>query len=151
MRVSQKAQCGTRAMLELALHYGKGVVSLSHIARTQGISVKYLEQIMMPLRRAGMVEGVRGAGGGYRLRRPPWDIRVGEVIRALEEPMEPVQCLQDEGHCNKVEGCKARGIWADLHRIIRDALDRMTLQEVIERAPSGQAHPQAANAPARRG
>lgn len=141
MRISQKAECGTRVMLELALHYGQGLVPLSRIARTQGISLKYLEQIIRPLRRAGMVRGVRGASGGYRLARPPWEIRVGEMIRALEEPMEPVDCLREETHCQRAQGCKARGIWADLHRIVQEALDNLTLQEVLQRAPS--AHGQA--------
>lgn len=138
MRVSKKAQCGTRAMLELALHYGRGVVSLSHIARSQGISLKYLEQVMTPLRRAGMVEATRGAGGGYRLTRPPGEIRVGELIRALKEPMEPVECLEDGRHCDRVSRCQARTIWSDLHRIIETALDRITLQEILDRAPANE-------------
>lgn len=138
MRVSKKAQCGTRAMLELALHYGRGVVSLSHIARNQGISLKYLEQIMTPLRRAGMVEATRGAGGGYRLTRAPGEIRVGELIRALQEPMEPVECLQDDRHCDRMSKCQARTIWSDLHHIIQRALDGVTLQEILDRAPANQ-------------
>lgn len=134
MRISKKAQFGTRAMLELALHYGRGVISLSHIAHTQGISFKYLEQIMTPLRRARMVEATRGVGGGYRLTRPPWEIRVGELIRALEEPMEPVECLQNARHCDRVSKCPARTIWSDLHHIIQGALDGITLQEILDRA-----------------
>lgn len=136
MRVSKKVQCGTRAMLELALHYGRGVVSLSHIARVQGMSLKYLEQVITPLRRAGMVEATRGAGGGYRLTRPPREIRVAELIRALQEPMEPVECLQDARRCDRVSRCQARTIWSDLHHIIETALDRMTLQDILDRAPA---------------
>lgn len=138
MRISKKAQCGTRAMLELALHYGQGVLSLSQVARTQGISLKYLEQIMTPLRRAGLVEATRGSGGGYKLTRPPWEIRIGELIRALQEPMEPVECLQDALHCERVSRCQARTIWSDLHHIIETALDRITLQEILDRAPGNE-------------
>ncbi len=137
MRVSKKAQCGTRAMLELALHYGQNVVPISHIARIQGISMKYLEQVMTPLRRAGLVEATRGAGGGYRLTRPPKEIRVAEVIRALQEPMEPVKCLQDTRLCERVSRCQARTIWSDLHQIIESALEKITLQEILDRAPRG--------------
>ncbi len=131
MRLSKKAQYGTRAMLELALNYQRGVVSLSHIARQQGISLKYLEQLIRPLRRAGMVEGTRGATGGYRLRRSPSQISVGEVIRALEEPMNPVECLDDTRLCHRADQCRARGVWAYLSQSIQRTLDAITLEDIL--------------------
>jgi Rrf2 family protein len=136
MRLSKKAQYGTRAMLELALNYGQGYVSLSRIAREQGISLKYLEQLIRPLKRAGIVESMRGAAGGYRLSRPPSMIRVGEIIRALEEPMNPVECLDDSQRCDRSSKCRARDIWAYLSSSIQRTLDSITLQEIIDKKPS---------------
>jgi Rrf2 family protein len=131
MRLSKKAQYGTRALLELAANYDQGYVSLSHIAKEEGISLKYLEQLMMPLRRAGMVESQRGAKGGYRLSRSPSQISVGEVIRALEEPMNPVECLDDSKLCERTERCRARRLWIHLSRSIQKALDEISLEEIL--------------------
>jgi Rrf2 family protein len=133
MRLSKKAQYGTRAMLDLALNHGRGLTSLSRIARGQGISVKYLEQLFRSLRRAGMVEGVRGVAGGYRLKRPPGEIRMGDVIRALEEPMSPVACLDDSALCDRWEGCQARDMWIYLSQAIQRALDEVTLEGILRR------------------
>jgi Rrf2 family protein len=132
MRLSKKAQYGTRAMLELALHYERGVVSLSHIAREQGISLKYLEQLIRPLKKAGMVKSLRGASGGYKLSRPPSHIYVGDIIRALEEPINPVECLDNSGWCERSGKCKARSVWGFLSRTIQDALDGITLHDIVK-------------------
>jgi Rrf2 family protein len=132
MRLSKKAQYGTRAILEMALHYDRGVVSLSHISREHGISLKYLEQLVRPLRKAGIVQGLRGAAGGYRLSRAPSEIRVGDVIQALDERINPVQCLDDLRYCDRTEECRARGIWVALSESIHSALNGITLQEIIQ-------------------
>ena len=131
MRLSKKAQYGTRAMLELALGYDRGFTSLSLIAKEQGISLKYLEQLIRPLKRAGIVESFRGVSGGYRLSRPPSDIRVGEIIRALEEPMNPVECLDDSGLCERSTQCRARNIWVYLSDAIQRTLDGITLENIL--------------------
>jgi Rrf2 family protein len=131
MRLSKKAQYGTRAMLELALGYDRGFTSLSLIAKEQGISLKYLEQLIRPLKRAGIVESFRGVSGGYRLSRPPSDIRVGEIIRALEEPMNPVECLDDSGLCERSTQCQARNIWIYLSDAIQRTLDGITLENIL--------------------
>jgi Rrf2 family protein len=137
MRLSKKAQYGTRAMLELATSYGRGVLSIAQIARGQGISVKYLEQLFRPLRQAGMVEGVRGVTGGYRLTRPPSEIRVGEIIRALEESMNPVECLDDSALCARSGQCQARGIWVYLSQAIQRTLDGITLEDILRQGAAG--------------
>jgi Rrf2 family protein len=131
MRLSKKAQYGTRAMLELALSFELGFISLSHIAREQGISVKYLEHLMRQLKKADMVQSLRGAAGGYRLSRPPSEIRVGEIIRALEEPMNPVECLDNSEICDRSEKCRARSIWIYLSSAIQRTLDGITLKEIL--------------------
>ena len=132
MRLSKKAQYGTRAMLELALQYGDDYISLSHIANEQGISLKYLEQLIRLLKRADIVESLRGASGGYRLKRPPSEIRVGEIIRALDEPINPVECLDNAAFCERSPKCRARNIWLFLSEAIHDTLDGITLKEILE-------------------
>lgn len=131
MRLSKKAQYGTRAMLELALNYDEGFISLSHIAREQGISLKYLEHLIRQLKRAGMVTSLRGVAGGYRLVRRPSEIRVGEIIRALDEPMNPVECLDNSELCQRTEQCRARSIWMYLSDAIQRTLDSITLEEIL--------------------
>ena len=131
MRLSKRAQYGTRAMLELALNYEEGYRSLSHIAREQGISLKYLEHLIRRLRRAGMVKSLRGAAGGYQLSRRPSEIRVGEIIRALEEPMTPVECLDNSDLCERAGQCQARSIWMYLSDAIQRTLDSITLDEIL--------------------
>ena len=135
MRLSKKAECGTRALLQLAANYGKGVVPLSDIAAREGISVKYLEQLMMPLRKAGLVTGTRGALGGYSLKKPPWEIRIGELLRALEERLEPTDCSGDLPSCERSGRCKARALWVHLSRAVQRALDELTLQDLLRQGP----------------
>lgn len=133
MKVSRKVQYGIRAILELAMNYGKGVVPVSDIAKAQGISVKYLEHIMAPLRKGGIVMANRGIAGGYALKRPPWEIKIWEVLEALEEQAEPVACLDNSAQCERIRTCKARPLWAGLSRHIRGALDRVTLQDILDK------------------
>jgi Rrf2 family protein len=147
MRLSKKAQYGTRAMLELALNFRAGYISLSHIAREQGISLKYLEHLIRQLKRAGMVKSLRGAAGGYRLTRPPEKIRVGEIIRALEEPMNPVECLDDSGLCERSDECRARSIWIYLSKAIQRTLDAITLAEILRHHDEGYNPPHSLGAP----
>lgn len=132
MRLSKKAECGTRVVLELAANYGKGVVPLSDIAAKEGISVKYLEQVMMTLRRAGFVMATRGALGGYSLKRPPWEIRMGELLRVLEERLEPTECSRQDPSCHRSGKCRARPLWVHLSQAVQKALDSMTLQDLLE-------------------
>ena len=93
MKLSTKGRYSVTALYELALHYGEGVVPIKTIAKSQGISENYLEQLMLPLRRAGLVESVRGAQGGYTLSRPPAEVTIGEIITAVEGPIALVDCL----------------------------------------------------------
>ena len=110
MRVSAKELYGLRAMGEFARHYGQGPLSLAEVARTQGISQAYLEQIAIDLRRAGLLESKRGAQGGYYLVRAPEETTAGDVIRALEGSILPVQCVAEQtcAPCAHEDGCSAR-------------------------------------------
>lgn len=122
MRLSTKGRYGVKALFELAYHYGSGPLSLKEIADRQGLSEHYLEQIAAPLRRAGLVTSVRGAQGGYTLGRPPETITVGEILRALEGPLE----LEEEGDQ------AGSGAWRRVIERVGKLLDSMTLLHLVE-------------------
>lgn len=131
MKVSAKEQYGLRAMAELAQQYGAGPIPLNDIAQAQGMSLDYLEQIVPALRDAGLLNSTRGAKGGYELTRPPDQITVGEVLRALGEIL-PVRCVNDDctEPCQRTEECGARTVWQTIHDQLLDTLDRMCLADL---------------------
>ena len=132
MRVSAKEMYGLRAMSELARHYGQGPVALSEIARTQGISQAYLEQIAIDLRRAGLLVSTRGAQGGYSLAQAPKATTAGDVIRALEGSILPVQCVAEHKcePCAMEQDCTTRGIWELVQERLVETLDSITLADL---------------------
>jgi Rrf2 family cysteine metabolism transcriptional repressor len=132
VRISAKELYGLRAISEFARHYGQGPLSLSEVARTQGISQAYLEQIAIDLRRAGVLESRRGAQGGYMLARAPEATTAGDVIRALEGAILPVQCMVDQKcvPCSREEGCTARGIWEQVRDRLVETLDSISLADL---------------------
>lgn len=133
MRVSAKELYGLRAMSEFARHFGHGPVPLSEVARTQGISQAYLEQIAIDLRRAGLLESRRGAQGGYLLARAPEATTASDVIRALEGSILPIQCVAEQKctPCVHEEVCSARGIWEQVRDRLVETLDSITLADLI--------------------
>ena len=133
MRVSAKELYGLRAMSEFARHFGQGPLSLAQVAQRQGISQAYLEQIAIDLRRAGLLASKRGAHGGYYLSRAPEDTTAGDVIRALEGNILPVQCVADQKcvPCSLEEGCGTRGIWEQVRDRLVETLDSITLADLL--------------------
>lgn len=132
MRVSTRGEYGLRAMLDLALRYGEGPIPLKAVAQRQQISEHYLEQLMGALRKASLVVSVRGAQGGYRLAAPPEETRVGDVLRALEGPLEP-RALEDElppGGVEQVPVYGAQALWRLLSQRINETLDSITLADL---------------------
>lgn len=120
-------------MTELARAHGHGLLSLAEISRTELLPLAYLEQLIGELRRAGLVEGVRGLHGGYRLTRPPTEITVGEVYRVLEGPIAPVECTADDylpHSCEREEGCLSRSVWERVRSSIAAVLDSTTLEDL---------------------
>jgi Rrf2 family protein len=120
-------------MTELARSYGQGLLSLAEISRTELLPLAYLEQLIGELRRAGLVEGVRGLHGGYRLTRPPGEITVGEVYRVLEGPIAPVECTADDylpHSCEREAGCLSRSVWERVQQSISAVLDSTTLNDL---------------------
>jgi Rrf2 family cysteine metabolism transcriptional repressor len=135
MKLSTREQYGVRAMVELARSYGQGPLPLAEVSRLQNISLAYLEQIVAPLREAGLVVSTRGAHGGYHLAREPHAITVGDILRALEGPIAPVQCVSEvrqADRCEREEVCLTRHVWEKVRDSIVTALDSTTLSDLIE-------------------
>ena len=135
MKISTKGRYSVTALYELALHYGEGAVSLKSIAKSQGLSENYLEQLMAPLRRAGIVKSVRGAQGGYMLARSPQEITIGEIITTVEGPIALVHCLltsaeSSEQPCDRACACVTRGVWEKVCDSISDVLNHITLYDL---------------------
>ena len=131
MKVSTRSRYGVNAMFELALGYGKGALALKDIAERQQLSEAYLEQLFIRLKKAGLVEGVRGASGGYVLSKPPENISMGDIIRALEGGIAPVDCLEGSA-CSRglTESCPGRFIWEKVYAGINSVIDSITLKDM---------------------
>ncbi|MBP7330972.1 MAG: Rrf2 family transcriptional regulator [Firmicutes bacterium] len=136
MRLSTRGHYGLKAMFDLANNYGSGPISLKTVAERQNLSDHYLEQLIAMLRKAGLVKSMRGAKGGYFLAREPSEIRVGDVIRALEGPIAPVHCVSetDPGNCNEADYCITRTVWARVRDGIARVLDSITLADLCREA-----------------
>ena len=120
-------------MLELAQRYEDGPVQLGEIARQQHISVKYLEQIIIPLKRAGYVKSVRGAKGGHMLARPPREITVGEIVSLLEGDPRLTECVRNPDACERWESCLTRFLWQEAADAMYLKLNSITLRDLVER------------------
>lgn len=130
MWVSTKAQYGLRALVEVALG-GDRPTSLKVVAERQALSHLYLEQIFGVLRRAGYVDSVRGAHGGYRIARPPDRITALEVVELLEGSVAPVTCIEDEDTCSRVGNCSTESLWRRLDAAVREVLASTTLADLL--------------------
>lgn len=130
MRISTKGRYGLRAMFELARSFGEGPLLMSAIAKRQGLSCKHLHALLTSLKSAGLVRGIRGPGGGFVLTKAPGEIRLSEVLRALEGPLALVHCVPDRRACDRVNRCAARNVWQKLSGAIEEVLDGVTLEEV---------------------
>ena len=127
-------------MAELADAYGEGPVPVHTLAANQNLSEKYLEQIMAPLKAAGLVKAVRGPGGGYVLGLPPSDIHLSDIYRVFEGSPAPVECVDDPESCPLYEDCPTRPFWGELKEAIEGALSRTTLQDLLDRWGKSEHH-----------
>jgi Rrf2 family cysteine metabolism transcriptional repressor len=136
---STKGEYGVRLMVRLAARYGRGPASLGEIALEEDLPRAYLEQLVMPLREARLVTSTRGARGGYELGRPPADIRMSEVLRALEGPLAPMICASEdpehENPCGRTGTCTVNHLWIRVRDAIAGALDSMTLADLVPVSP----------------
>ena len=137
MKLSTRTRYGIRAIIELAMNYGKGPLQIRVIAQRQDISVKYLEQLMTILRSAGFIRSIRGSKGGYILASQPAQIKLSDVFDALEGNVTMVECVEDKNYCDKTADCIARQVWAQVRKAIKDVLHAITLQDLVDRTKAG--------------
>ena len=133
MKLSTRGRYGLRAMFELARGFGKGPVLMSTVADRQDLSRKHLHNLLTILKSAGLVRSVLGPGGGFALTRPPEQIQLGEILRALEGPLSLLPCVTDRRTCAKADTCAARQVWRELSGVIEETLDSITLEDVVGR------------------
>lgn len=134
MKISTKGRYAVRVMLDLALQNADECVKVKDIAARQGISEKYLEQIIAVLNKAGYVTGIRGARGGYRLAREPKKYTVGMILRLTEGSMAPVACLEEGApECERCETCETLGVWKELYAAVNQVIDNVTIADLVEK------------------
>jgi Rrf2 family cysteine metabolism transcriptional repressor len=133
VKLSSKGRYGTRVLLDLAFHQGKGAVPLKEIAARQQISLPYLEHLIAPLVSSGIMASRRGAGGGVWLTRPAQQIKLSEVVGLLEGPMTPVDCVTNPDACPRSGDCVTRDVWTELKMAMDGVLQSLTLQDLVER------------------
>lgn len=138
MRFSTKGRYGLRAMIEIASRQHEGAVPTHVIAEHQDLSERYLEQLLTPLKQAGLVKSIRGAQGGYILGRDAADITAGDIIRVLEGPIAPVDCISEKypQDCERSNRCPTREIWQRIRDSISEILDSYTLQDLVVKSRS---------------
>lgn len=133
MRISTRARYGLRLMLDLALKHGKGPIFLKEVSRSQEISEKYLGQIIMPLKAAGLVKSYRGAHGGYTLQRDPEKITVREIVATLEGDLKLVECVANPSSCKRYSICVTQQVWCQVAKAVSETLEAITLAQLAQR------------------
>jgi len=134
IKLSTKGRYGARLMLNLAQHYNNGneAVILKSVSDEEEISIRYLEQIVIPLKINRLVKSIRGAGGGYTLARNPSDIKLSEILQALEGTCCLVDCVDDPDYCDRIPICATYEIWKKASNLLKDCFENITLQNLIE-------------------
>lgn len=134
LKLSTKGRYGLRAMIDLADYSEETPQSITNIAMRQSISDSYLEQLMAKLKKAGLIESIRGAQGGYVLAKPSKDISVGDILRALEGDLSPVKCSELDGNsgCSGSDCCVTKNVWKRINDSIQNAVDSIYLSELVE-------------------
>ena len=133
MKLSTRGRYGIRLLLDLALHGGEGLVLLKDIARRQGISLSYLEHLIAPLIGGGILKSTRGPRGGISLLKHPEEIKLSEVVRLLEGPIAPVECVNNPEAYPRSDLCAIRDIWTKVRNAAYEVLESTTLQDLVER------------------
>jgi len=133
MKLSTKGRYAVRAMLDLAQHYGEGLVLLKDVARRQEVSERYLEHLFLTLKAAGLVNSVRGAHGGFMLAHPPADTKLIDIVRVCEGQLSVVECVTDPALCARSPRCAARDLWMELKMAMEGVLGSLTLRDLVER------------------
>lgn len=134
IKLSTKGRYGARLMLNLANHYNNGneAIILRNISEEEEISIRYLEQIIIPLKINKLVKSIRGAGGGYILARHPSKIKLNEILLALEGTCCLVDCVEDEDYCHRIPICATYEVWKETSNLLKNYFENLTLQDLIE-------------------
>jgi Rrf2 family protein len=131
MKLSTRSRYGTRILVALARHHDQGPVQIGEISKRQDISVKYLEQLIRPLKQANLVTSVRGPKGGHLLAKKPEDITLGQIVRLFEGQSELVECISHPEKCSMSEDCQVRLAWQDATRVLYEKLDSTTIADLV--------------------
>ncbi|OIO81197.1 MAG: hypothetical protein AUJ89_01235 [Candidatus Omnitrophica bacterium CG1_02_43_210] len=135
MRITYKGDYALKTILDLATHYGSGVATIHDLGERIDAPVKFLEQILLDLKRGGFVESKRGKVGGYSLAKPPADIRVGDVVRFIDGPIEPIACTDKRyTGCKDLYRCTFKKIWQDVAKATKDIIDNVTFEDLVKKA-----------------
>jgi Rrf2 family iron-sulfur cluster assembly transcriptional regulator len=134
MKLSTRSRYGLRLMLDMAQLCQEGLVQLGDVAQRQDVSVKYLEQIIIPLKKANYIDSVRGPKGGHILTKAPEEITVGEIVALLEEGTSLVECTNNAGSCERADFCPTRLIWKEASTAMFDRLRAIILADLVEKA-----------------
>jgi Rrf2 family cysteine metabolism transcriptional repressor len=133
MKISSRFRYGLRLLVDLAANYEKGPILLKNIAECERISKKYLEQIVIALRTAGILGATRGSKGGYYLTKPPEKIRLVDIYRLLEGPFAPVECIDNPKGCTLVKTCPTKQLWSNLAKSIEGTFKDITLADLLKK------------------
>lgn len=137
MRVTYKGDYALKAVLDLALNYGKGIVTIHETAKRIDAPIKFLEQVLLDLKKGGFVESRRGKIGGYLLSKEPGKITVGEVIRFIDGPTEPIACAKNGySDCRDLYKCVFRNIWQNVSKATSEIIDNITFEDLITQVNS---------------
>ncbi|MFR1707762.1 MAG: RrF2 family transcriptional regulator [Clostridium sp.] len=131
MKLSTKGRYGVKAMVDLAINYGKNPIPIKSISSRQNISEYYLEQLFSMLRKAELINSIRGSNGGYILAKNPKDITVYQILEVLEGPIEISTCLESDG-CNNIDCCATRMVWKKIKDSIDSVTTSITLQDIVD-------------------
>lgn len=136
IRLSTKGRYGTRLMLNLALHHNDNqkATILKNVSDEEEISIRYLEQIIIPLKINKLVKSIRGAGGGYILARDPADIKLSEILHALEGTCCLVECVEDDEYCERTKNCATHEVWEEASLMLKDYFENISLADLVKRA-----------------
>ena len=132
MKLSTRSRYGVRILVDLARNSNQGPVQMGEISKRQDISVKYLEQLIRPLKQANMVNSVRGPKGGHLLTKKPEDITLGQIVRLFEGQSELVECISNPEKCSMSDDCQVRLAWGDATRALYEKLDNTTIADLLE-------------------
>lgn len=138
MLISTRGRYALRVLIDLAEHMDSGYIPMKEIAKRQGISLKYLERIIPVLSQNGIVDGLQGKGGGYRLVKAPKECRIGDILRLTEGNLAPVACLEDNAKpCERVNECRTLPLWVEFYKLVNEFFDGKTLADVMKNDIAG--------------